>query len=151
MSLVAMFTDDARQMKIGGLQLETHFLVRFAAGAMIGRFAGFLGEFAAARTPASAVGFLGPFQQQDLVLRVEDVEQRGDFIGQRHRPLLLAHAIEVFGGADKQLALGHRDGGAARFFSHLNRGKDFEFVTGVEHDHGADFAETINLPIRPGG
>jgi hypothetical protein len=41
-------------------------------------------QLAATGTPQAAIWFLRAFQQQHLVPLIETVEQRGDFVGQRH-------------------------------------------------------------------
>ena len=80
-----MLADEAGQMQIGGRELEVGFLARFAAGARVRRLAEFSFQFAATRTPQAAIGFLRTFEQQHFVALVENVEQRGDFVRQRHR------------------------------------------------------------------
>src|SRR5213593_3897231 len=67
---VAVFTDEAGQMEVGGLQGQAQFLGGFATGASVGRFAQFRAQLAARRTPKAAVRFLGPLEQQDFILTV---------------------------------------------------------------------------------
>ena len=71
-------------MQIGRRELQTDFLVRLAARTGVGRFAAIHLQLAAARTPQTAIRLLRAFEQQDFVALVENVEQRGDFVGQWH-------------------------------------------------------------------
>ena len=82
--LVTVLADETGEVKVGGGQTGADFFVGFAAGAGIGGFAEVHFEFAAAGAPEAAVGFLGAFEEEDLVLLVEAVEEGGDFVGQRH-------------------------------------------------------------------
>ena len=82
--LVAVFADDPGQMQIAMGQLHSNFFPGLPAGAGVGRFAiGHL-QLAAARAPQAEVGLAGAPQQQRFILLVETIEQRGDFVGQRH-------------------------------------------------------------------
>ena len=85
LDLVAVFAYHSEQMQVGRLKFQTDFLLRLAAGAGIRGFADFLDQLSARRTPAAAVRFLRPFQQENFVSLVEAIEQRRDLVGQRHR------------------------------------------------------------------
>jgi hypothetical protein len=85
LAFVAMLAHNAGQMQIHRREFQCEFLLRLAARAGIGRLADVRVQFPAARTPQAAIRFLRAFKQQDFIVRVETVEQRGDFIGQRHR------------------------------------------------------------------
>lgn len=78
LALVTMFADQAGQVQIGGSQGDADFFAGLAAGAGVGRFAEVRLELTAARTPKAAIGFLGAFEQQDFVLLIEAIQQRGD-------------------------------------------------------------------------
>src|SRR5262245_19767142 len=84
LSLVAVLAGQTGQMKIAGSQRQAEFLSRLAAGAGVRRLARLGAEFAAARAPEAAVGFLGPFKQEHLVAVIERVEQRGNVVRQGH-------------------------------------------------------------------
>jgi hypothetical protein len=66
------------------LNFQSEFFLRLTARARIRRFALVHVQFAAARTPEAEIWFLRAFEQQDFVALVEAVEQRGDFVGQKH-------------------------------------------------------------------
>ena len=83
--MIAAFADHSGQDPIGGSCFDAEFFMSFAAGARVGRFAQFGLEFAARRAPAAAIGFVRPFDQQDLVALVEAVEEGRDLVRQRHR------------------------------------------------------------------
>ena len=85
-ALVAMFADDSGQMKIRGLNRLPQFFLGFPAGASVGRLAFSCVQFATRWTPETTVRFLRAFHQQYVVALVEAVEQRSDFIWQRHLP-----------------------------------------------------------------
>lgn len=84
LALKAVFAHEASEVEIGRGERQSEFLVRFACGANVGRFADVSLEFAAARTPETEVGLLGAFEQEDFIALVEAVKQRGDFIRQIH-------------------------------------------------------------------
>jgi len=84
LALVAVFADEAGKVQVRWREDEAGFLVGLAAGAMVGRFAEVHFQFAAARAPETAVGFLGALEQEDFIALTETVEERGDFIRQRH-------------------------------------------------------------------
>lgn len=82
--LETMLADEAGEMKIGPKKLLAEFLVRFAGGAGVGRFA-FVGvQLAAARTPEAAIRLLRAFEQEDFILLIKAIQQRGDFVRQLH-------------------------------------------------------------------
>ena len=85
LALIAVFADEAGEVQIARLELQTGFLARFATGAGVGGFAFVRVQFAAARTPEAAIRLLRAFEQEDFVALVEAVEQGGDFVGQLHR------------------------------------------------------------------
>ena len=41
-------------------------------------------QFAAGRAEAATVGIMPPFHQQNAAILVKGIQQRGDFVGQRH-------------------------------------------------------------------
>ncbi len=84
-SLIPIFADDSRQVQITGSAQEPRFFARFAAGTDVRGFAEIHLQLAARGAPEAAVGFLRPLQQQDLILRIEAIQQRGDFVRQTHR------------------------------------------------------------------
>jgi hypothetical protein len=88
LTLVTMFTDESRQVQIGGPQAPPKFFTRFPAGTGVRRFAGVGVKFSTAGTPQPEVGFLRSFQQQNLIALIETIEQRGDFVGQSHCSLV---------------------------------------------------------------
>jgi len=83
-ALVTVLADEAGQMQIFRPQRQPGFLMRFAAGASVGRFAAVHFQLPTAGAPEAAVRFLRAFKQQHLVMLAETVEQRGDFVGQNH-------------------------------------------------------------------
>jgi len=83
-SLIAMFADNARQVQVAGLNLQPQFFLSFTAGAGERRFAVVRVQFAARRTPEAKIWLLRSLQQKHFVACVEAIEQRGDFVGQRH-------------------------------------------------------------------
>ena len=80
LALVAVLADDTREVQISWLKGSPNFLARLAAGASVGGFADVHFQFTAARTPEAAIRFLRPFEQQDFIVLVETIEQRGDFV-----------------------------------------------------------------------
>jgi hypothetical protein len=84
LALETVFADHSGQVKIRAPKLQPEFLVRLARGASVGGFAVICVQFATARTPETAIRLLRAFEQEDFILRVEAVEQRGDFIRQLH-------------------------------------------------------------------
>lgn len=84
LALVAMLADEPGQVQVGGREHQANFLVGLAAGAMIRGFAKVHFELAAARTPKAAIRFLRALQQQHFLALIEAIEQRGNFVGQRH-------------------------------------------------------------------
>ena len=84
-ALIAVLAHEAGQMQVSGRERERCFLVRLAAGAGVRRFAEVGIQFAAAGTPQAEIGFLRALQQEHVIALVENVEQRRDFVGQRHR------------------------------------------------------------------
>lgn len=82
--LVAVFTDQPREMEAGGRQLKSQFLPRLTAGGSIRRFAGGGFQFSAARAPETSIRFAGTLEEERFIALIEDIEQRGDAVGQRH-------------------------------------------------------------------
>ena len=80
LALKTVFAHHAGEVEIGRGESQPEFLVRFACGANIGRFADVRLEFATARTPQATIRLLRTFEQQGFIALVETVEQRGDFI-----------------------------------------------------------------------
>src|SRR6266700_5131003 len=83
-ALIAVLADDPSQVQGGGRNDQAKLLLRFPAGAGVGRFTFMSVKFPTARAPEAEVGFLRPLQQQHVVLLIKAVEQGGDLIGQRH-------------------------------------------------------------------
>ena len=81
LALVAMLADHAGQMQICRAKLLANFLFRLATGAGVRRLAEVHLQFAAARAPEAAVRLLAALQQKNVVLLIEAIEQRGDFVG----------------------------------------------------------------------
>ena len=71
--LISVLADQPCQMHVSGSECYTHFLLRLAAGADIGRLADLHLQFAAGGAPESPIGFLRPLQQQRLAFRIETV------------------------------------------------------------------------------
>jgi len=84
LSLVSVLAGQTGQVKLAGRQRQSQFFGRFAAGAGVGRLARLCAEFAAARAPQTAIGFLGAFKQEHFASLIERVEQGGDVVGKRH-------------------------------------------------------------------
>jgi len=82
--LIAMFADDARQVQVAGPNLQPQFFLCLTAGAGERRFAFVRVQFAARWTPEAKIWLLRSLQQEHFVACVEAIEQRGDFVGQRH-------------------------------------------------------------------
>ena len=104
-ALISLFAHNAGEVEIGGSESDAHFFMGFSTGTIVGRFPAVRFQFASTGTPQSLVRFLGPFEQEDPILRIEDVEQRGDLVWERHG-LSLAEAIEGFRRANKDLMSG---------------------------------------------
>ena len=83
-ALITVLADKAGEMQVAWLKVQAGFFAGLAAGAGIGGFAFVRVQFAAARTPETAIRLLGAFEQEDFIALVEAVEQRGDFVGQLH-------------------------------------------------------------------
>src|SRR3989442_11318167 len=62
-AFVAVLADDAGEVQGCGRDFEGEFLERFAAGTRVRRFAGFDFQLAAARTPKTAIGWLGAMHE----------------------------------------------------------------------------------------
>ena len=90
---VAVLADESGQMQIARLNRQPQFFLCFATGTGVRRFAGVSVKFAAARTPKATIGFLRAFQQQHVILIVETIEQRRNFVRQSHRPSYFAYCI----------------------------------------------------------
>ena len=78
LSLKAVFAYEAGKVKVRGQKLQSHLLLCLARGADVGRFAEVGLEFATAWAPPASIRFLRSFEQEDFVVLVEAVEQRGD-------------------------------------------------------------------------
>lgn len=78
LAFVSVFGDDSGEMQIGRLELQPHFLRRFATGAGIRRFADVHVQLSATGTPHAQVWLLGPFHQQHFVPLIKAIEQGGD-------------------------------------------------------------------------
>jgi hypothetical protein len=81
---IAVFAHDAGQMQICRCDSPAEFFLRFTARAGIRRFADVCVQLSAARTPQPSIRFLCSLEQQHLIGFIEAVEQRGDFVRQRH-------------------------------------------------------------------
>jgi len=84
LTLVTAFAHEGGEVEIRRCQVDAHFLERLPTGARVGGLADILMKFPAAGAPQPPIGFLCTFQQQDLVLGVEAVEQRRNLVGQAH-------------------------------------------------------------------
>jgi hypothetical protein len=84
LALETVFADEAGEMQVARGELLAGFFVRLAAGAGVGRFAFVRVQLAAAWTPQATIRLLRAFEQEDFIVLVEAVEQRGDFVGQLH-------------------------------------------------------------------
>ena len=93
---VTNFADDAGEAGFAFGDVQGDFFVGFAAGAAVRGFAFVDVEFAAGRAPEAEVGLLGAFHEQDFVVVVEAVEERGDFVRQSH----LCGRVKQNGGGD---------------------------------------------------
>ena len=103
-AFVAVLADEPGEVKVAGRDLQSGFFVGFAAGARVGRLAAGDLDLAAGRHPPAKVWRLVALEQEELVVWVEAVEQRGQFVWQRHR----AYCAGCRG--DWQGAAGFRDG-----------------------------------------
>lgn len=111
LALETVFADEAGEMQIARAELLAGFLVRFATGAGVGRFAFVRVQLTAARTPQTAIRLMRAFEQKDFFALVETVEQRSDFVGQLHAR---SEAGAIAGGK-----FAHRPGGASVLASRL--------------------------------
>lgn len=84
LALETVLADHSGQVKVRSPKFLSKFLVSFARSTGVGRFPVVRVQFAAARTPETAIRLLRAFEQEDFVLLIETVEQRGDFIRQFH-------------------------------------------------------------------
>ena len=103
-AFVAVLADEPGEVKVAGRDLQSGFFVGFAAGARVGRLAAGDLDLAAGRHPPAKVWRLVALEQEEPVVWVEAVEQRGQFVWQRHR----AYCAGCRG--DWQGAAGFRDG-----------------------------------------
>ena len=84
LTLVAVLTHQAGQVKIASGEVDAQLFVSFTAGAGIGRFSIVGVKFSATRAPEAEIGLLRPFKQKHFVALIEAVEQSGDFVRQCH-------------------------------------------------------------------
>src|SRR6185437_10762312 len=84
LSKVPVLAHDSRQMQIRRRQFHAQFLLRLATGAGIRRLADIRVQLPAARTPKAQVRLLRALEQQHFIPLIEAIEQRGDFVRQRH-------------------------------------------------------------------
>ena len=63
LALIAVLTYQAGEVQVRRCNDQTQFLVRLAAGAGVGGFAGVRKQLSAAGAPQAAIGFLGSLQQ----------------------------------------------------------------------------------------
>ncbi len=84
LSLITMFAHQSGQVQIRCRQLNSQFLVGFTAAAGIWGFAHVHMKFPAARAPKTAVRFLSSLKEKHLVPGIETIQQRRDFVWQRH-------------------------------------------------------------------
>ena len=82
LALVTVLTDQPRQVQIRWREYQANFLKRLAAGTDIRRFANIHFQLAAARAPKAPVRLLRALEQQNFLLLIKAIEQRGDFVGQ---------------------------------------------------------------------
>ena len=93
-ALVAVFADQAGQVKVARLKVQAGFLTGLPTSTGVGGFAIVHVQLAAARTPQAAIRLLRAFEEKDFIALIEAVEQCGDFIGQVH-PRSEAGAADV--------------------------------------------------------
>lgn len=84
LALKPMLTHHPRQMKIRCRKLQPQFLMRFPGRTSIGRLPLVRVKLSTAWTPEPAIRFLRSLQQQNLVLLVEAIKQRSNFVRQLH-------------------------------------------------------------------
>jgi hypothetical protein len=82
--LISVLANQAGKMQIAGGKLNPQFFLSFAASARIGRFAVVCVKFPSAGTPETSIGLLRALEQEHFVPVVETIQQRGDFVRQRH-------------------------------------------------------------------
>ena len=103
-ALVAILADEPGEVQVAGCDFQSGFLLCLAAGARVGGLAPCDLDLAAGRYPTSKIWRLVALEQEEPVVWVEAVEQRGQFVWQRHR----AYCAGCRG--DWQGAAGFRDG-----------------------------------------
>ena len=79
---ITMLADEAGEVQVRGRQVHAEFLLRFAAGAGIRRFALVRVELSAARAPEPEIRLLRAFQQQHFVALIKTIKKRGDAVWQ---------------------------------------------------------------------
>jgi hypothetical protein len=84
LALETVFADQPGEMEICAPKLKAEFLMRLAGGAGVRRFAVVRVQFAAARTPETAIRLLRAFEQEDFVPLTKAIQQRSDFVRQFH-------------------------------------------------------------------
>ena len=92
LSLVTALAHEGREAEIRGREMNAHFLECLPTRARVGGLADVLMEFSAAGAPQPPIGFLGTFEQQDVIRCIEAVEQRRNLVGQAHAPRMTADA-----------------------------------------------------------
>ena len=103
-ALVGILADEPGEVQVAGCDFQSGFLLCLAAGARVGGLALCDLDLAAGRYPTSKIWRLVALKQEEPVVWVEAVEQRGQFVWQRHR------AYCAVCGGDWQGAAGFRDG-----------------------------------------
>src|ERR1035438_8396227 len=82
LALVAMLAHQPRQMQVGRRKPQPQLFLRLTARADIRRLADIRVQLPAARAPKPSIRLLCPLQQQRLVLLIEAVKQRRNFVRQ---------------------------------------------------------------------
>jgi len=92
LTLITALAHEGGEVQIRWCKMDAHFLERFPTGARVGGLADILMEFPAAGAPQPPIGFLGTFEQQDVIRCIEAVEQRCNLVGQAHVRRMTADA-----------------------------------------------------------
>ena len=82
-ALIAVFADDAGEVKVVGREFQAGFFAGFTDGAGVRAFADVVFELAAGWTVAAAVGLMIALDQQHAPILVKGVQQRGNPVWQR--------------------------------------------------------------------
>ncbi len=92
LSLVTALAHEGGEVQIRGCEMDAEFLERLPTSACVGGLADILVEFPAAGAPQPPIGFLGTFEQQDVIRCIEAVEECRNLVGQAHERRMMADA-----------------------------------------------------------